>query len=191
MSRHFRAWTIDQTQLLPPAVVDYVPRLGLRLPAVDTSRIRRARKSMKSQTRRAQGACDRPHVVISACAWRRWAKVVNSDFDIAFSVACAHFSATAIRLGRRVPGSRRIACSTHTICLCNYRNNGQVIEVGRGLNQAAARIATVNRHQRASAPPSRAGAGDDGHAFSLQRRTTPCGVELVRKQRSSLPAASW
>ena len=25
MSRHFRPWTIDQTQLLPPAVVDYVP----------------------------------------------------------------------------------------------------------------------------------------------------------------------
>jgi transposase len=25
MSRHFRPWTIDQTQLLPAAVVDYVP----------------------------------------------------------------------------------------------------------------------------------------------------------------------
>jgi transposase len=25
MSRHFRPWTIDQTQLLPAVVVDYVP----------------------------------------------------------------------------------------------------------------------------------------------------------------------
>ena len=25
MSRHFRPWKIDQTQLLPPAIADYVP----------------------------------------------------------------------------------------------------------------------------------------------------------------------
>src|SRR5258708_8058555 len=38
MSRHFRAWTIDKTQLLPAAVVDYVPAGHLALFVVALAR---------------------------------------------------------------------------------------------------------------------------------------------------------
>src|SRR5229473_1963918 len=38
MSRHFRPWTIDQTQLLPAAVADYVPTDHLALFVVALAR---------------------------------------------------------------------------------------------------------------------------------------------------------
>src|SRR6478609_9560201 len=66
MSRHFRPWTIDQTQLLPAAVVDYVPAdhlaqfvVALAREHLDLSEIVASYKSGLGQEDKLHGASRR------------------------------------------------------------------------------------------------------------------------------------
>src|SRR5580692_4688921 len=73
MSRHFRPWKIDQTQLLPAAVVDYVPAdhlaqfvVALAREHLDLSEIVASYKSGLGQANRRGAWTDAEHERLSA-----------------------------------------------------------------------------------------------------------------------------
>src|SRR6202044_92543 len=73
MSRHFRPWTIDQTQLLPAAVVDYVPAdhlaqfvVALAREHLDLSEIVASYKSGLGQANHRGAWTDAEHERLSA-----------------------------------------------------------------------------------------------------------------------------